>query len=301
MRTGKAAALGLAAAAAAAAVAVGAFAPPARASDAKEKEQCIAAADQAQQLRDASKYQLAREAFSRCARETCPTMVRQDCTQWLQELDERVPTVVFGAQDEKGHDLVEVSVSIDGVPVASAVDGKPLPVDPGDHALRFEAKGFQPVEGHVVVLSGEKNRVLNVQLTGRSGTRVATAAPPPRAPEAPSHGRARPLPIFTWVFGGIAVAAFASEAYFGIAGLNQRNADLAPGGCAPRCSTSEKAAIQSEFAIADVSLGVGLMSAGLAAYFFFSSRGTDPPPAAAVRLAPAPLPGGGALSVSGRF
>ncbi|MDP8998554.1 MAG: hypothetical protein M3O46_00400, partial [Myxococcota bacterium] len=134
----------------------------ARAANESEKEHCISAADQGQQLRDDSKYQLAREAFARCARETCPNVVKQECGQWLHELDEKSPTVVLGAQDRKGSDLADVKVTMDGTPFATTLDGKPLPADPGDHVFRFEAPGLAPAEEHVAIRAGEKNRVIDV-------------------------------------------------------------------------------------------------------------------------------------------
>jgi hypothetical protein len=87
----------------------------------------------------------------------------------------------------------------------------------------------------------------------------------------------------------VAVAAFANEAYFGLTGLSQRNTDIGPGGCVAlrTCAPSEKGDIQTKFAVADVSLGVGLVSAGLAAYFFL--RPADKP---AVVIDLGPRPGG---------
>ncbi|MBV9948215.1 MAG: hypothetical protein JOZ69_15290, partial [Myxococcales bacterium] len=190
------------------------FAAPARASEPKEKDQCILAADQGQQLRDATKYLEARESFARCARESCPAIVKQDCTQWLQDLDERTPTVVFAAQDDRGADLVDVRVSIDGAQVATSLEGKPVPIDPGEHALHYESGGYLPVDGRAVIRAGEKNRVLDVQFRDRVVAQVpppAVRSPPTRAAEAAW----RP-PLAAWVFGGVALAAFATEAYFGV-------------------------------------------------------------------------------------
>ncbi len=273
----------------------------ARARDPDETDVCVAASEQGQQLRDDGKYASAREAFARCARETCPSLVKHDCLQWLVDLDQRSPTIVLSARGETGDDLVAVHVFLDGAPIAEKLDGEPLRVDPGAHSVRYEAQGSAPVVAHVVIRAGEKNRILAVQFTDHArGPRVAGEALPDAAAERgqlQGGARARRTPLLAWAFGGLAAAGFASEAYFGISGMAQRSRDLAAGGCAPRCGSSEVGAIQTNFAIADVSLGVGVVSAGLAVYFFLRPGAPAPP----VVVGFAPLTDGAAGSVGGRF
>jgi hypothetical protein len=290
----------------------------ARAARTDDKEQCISAAEQGQDLRDDNKYQLARHAFSRCEQASCPALVRQDCTQWLQELDDKTPTIVLAAQDAGGHDLTEVKVTVDGALVVSLLDGMPLSIDPGEHLLRYEAAGFTAVEDHIVIRAGQKNRILSVQFGGKSQLEPAAAAGAPDVvqPETPAESprpqlpapsvtrvtRATPSPA-AWAFGGLALAAFGSEAYFALTAIAERNADLAPGACAPHCGQSEKSSIWSKAVLSDVSLGVGIASAGLAAYFFFlSPRGpTGRVGRVATTVDFAPRPGGGVASFTGGF
>jgi hypothetical protein len=101
-------------------------------------------------------------------------------------------------------------------------------------------------------------------------------------------------------FGGIAVLAFASEAYFGLTALSQRSKDLST--CAPNCPNDEKTSIQTKFTVADISLGVGLVSTALAVYMFVTSRGASEAPAAqSAHVEVTPLPGGGAAVLGGHF
>ena len=269
---------------------------PARGADADEKEQCINASDQGQQLRDDGKYRLARDAFLRCSRSTCPAIVSHNCAQWLIDVDGRSPTIVIAAKDENGNDLVDVKVTSDGTELAAKLNGMPLPIDPGEHAMHYETAGFPPIDDHVVIRTGEKNRVLKVRFAlEKLAEQPAPAAPTtPPAPE-PSRG----VPLATWVFGGVAVAAFASEAYFGITGVSQYNGDTGDGKCAPHCGQSEVSSVQTKFLAADVSLGVGLVSAGLATYFFLRPR--ESKPAADTAIDFAPHAGGGVATVSGHF
>ena len=266
----------------------------ARATDADEKTQCIAASDQGQQLRDDGRYKDAREAFARCARASCPAIVARDCAAWRVDVDQRSPTVLFDARDDRGNDLSAVQVTVDGAPLAAELNGLPTAVDPGDHVFRYETAGYPPVEDHVAIAASDKNRVLHVRFA--SAPMVAPAPAAPLKLETPGPR----VPVGVWVLGGAAVVAFASEAYFGITGLDQRSQDLSgPNHCAPQCSGDEKSSIETKFIAADVSLGVGVVATGLAAYFFFRGRHAARVPEVGVDVAP--QPGGGIATLGGRF
>jgi hypothetical protein len=152
--------------------------PPVMAAD--TKAECIAAADQGQSLREAGKYLRAREAFSRCASETCPAVVTQSCNRWLHETDEAMPTVVLGAKDETGRDLTHAQVTMDGSLLTDALDGKPLQTDPGQHLFRFTRPDSEPSEAAVVLQAGERNRVVAVTLKASA---AGGREPPPPASE----------------------------------------------------------------------------------------------------------------------
>jgi hypothetical protein len=167
------------------ALAIAAIAVGERRARADAKQACATAADTGQTARDQGRNRAAREAFATCARETCPKIIAQACSTWLRDLDAATPTIVLGAKDETGADLTDVRVSIDGAPLTSHLDGKPLPIDPGAHTLRFEHAGATPVGARVVARTGEKNRLVVIAFrTGaevdsratRTGTGTGTAA-----------------------------------------------------------------------------------------------------------------------------
>jgi hypothetical protein len=282
-------------AAIAGAVAAALWGRPTRAAEPTEKDACIQAAEKGQELRDDQKFALARESFSRCARESCPAVIRVDCSGWLGQIDDKVPTIVLAAEDPAGRDVMDVEVTLDGEPLSSSLDGKPIRVDPGAHKLRFEASGFLPVDQDIVATPGEKNRPITARLVARPHDEPAPLPATPAPPPVPVR---RSISAAAWVFGGVAVAAFASEAYFGISAMNDLNRDLGAGGCAPHCGQSEQSAIRTKSAIADVSLGVGLASGAAAAYFLFFHRAPDRIVGA---LDVIPAPGGAVATVAGRF
>jgi hypothetical protein len=276
-----------------------------------EKQRCISASEEGQELRDDGNYRRAREAFSACARESCPPLVRRDCAHWQADLEETWPSVILSVKDSGGRDLSNVRVLLDGEPFASRLDGKPVRVDPGEHVLRCEADGYPAAEQRVVVRAGEKNRMVDVRL-GSASRQTGQLAPDGRVAGAgaaddgarghseSTHGlggrRTSAL-----VFGALAVAAFGTEAYFGLTGLSDRN-DLMAQPCAQTstCPPSAVDAIRMKFTVADISLGVGVVSTILAAYLFFSAPGSEPNmPSARVDFAP--VPGGGGATFAGAF
>ena len=88
-----------------------------------------------------------------------PTIIRDDCTQQLKsELRKAQPTIVFDLKDGSGHDLVDVTATMDGVPVAHALDGSPLTPDPGSHVFVFTWAGQPPVTQTFVIREGKKDR-----------------------------------------------------------------------------------------------------------------------------------------------
>lgn len=134
-------------------------------------EQCVAANTQSQALERQGKLTLAREQLERCVDASCPALVRGDCTQRLDQLEQAQPTIVFDARDGDGHDLAEVKVSVDGRPFADRLDGIALPVDPGEHAFTFEMAGAPPTTQRFVLRQGEKAR----------RERIVLGPPPPIA------------------------------------------------------------------------------------------------------------------------
>src|SRR5262249_27389170 len=90
------------------------------------KRQCIAASERAQVLRNESKLKEEGGELRACSRPACPPVIRQDCSQWVGEVLEQLPSVVIGARDGEGHDVVAARVSIDGVVVAERLDGRPV-------------------------------------------------------------------------------------------------------------------------------------------------------------------------------
>lgn len=226
-------------------------ASPARA----DNEACLAAYTDNQRLRKSGKLIEARAALTTCVEEACPDLVRQDCTLWLDELEAALPTVVFAVRGPDG-DVVDAAIEVDGVPLEAALEGRPVPLDPGRRQLRFVHEG-ETIERSIVVRQGEKARLIEV----RFGTAPPPVTEPPRGDVAASGGDG--LLIAGAVVGGLGVVGMAVFAGFGITGM--RDADAlhescgaeAPPPATNTCTQEAIDAVHSDLVVADVALGVG--------------------------------------------
>ena len=275
----------------------------ARHAEADETHACIVASEAGQQLRDDRKLVLASDKFSQCARDECPALIRKACIKWLADAAAALPTVVPAARDAAGHDLSAVKVSIDGTPVASQLDGRPFPLDPGPHVLRFEAAGGPPVEENVIVREGERNRLIQVVVQpGTPSLVVSTVRPsPPQSVAAPEPGARTVIPVTAWVFAGVGVVGIASFAYFGATGQSQRSSLESSCAAAGTCNPSDVSAMKAKLIAADVSLGIGVVAAGAAVYFAIARRTREELPRTASSVDFGALRGGGIVRWQGSF
>lgn len=276
---------------------------------AADKQECATAFVKGQELQKAGKLIDSRSALVTCGRELCPAVVRKDCLELLQSVETSLPTIVPGARDGEGNDIVEAKVSLDGSVLATRLDGMPIAVDPGAHTLRFERAGAPALERQVVIRVGEKNRVITVDLVGSkgTGTAVATGAPAPsgsgpaEAPEVPSGKKA--LPIGAFVVGGLGLAAVGVFAGLAITGKGELDNLRETCGKTQSCKQSDVDAVKVQLIAGDISLGVGALAVGAAVIWLIASqRGGAPAPNAAM-LVPvaAPVPGGMTGGFVGRF
>ena len=225
------------------------------------KEGCVSAYELAQDLRRTGKLIEAREALITCSQPACPSAATVDCTRWLGEVEQSLPSVVVSAHDARGHEVSDLRVLVDGAPLVAAPSGLATPIDPGAHTFRFESSLGPAIEERITIREGEKNRAVSVILGPAPAPAAASGAPSSSAP-------ARPIPALAWVLGGVGVAGFAMLAGFGASSLGDESALRET--CAPRCAEEDVHAIRVKHTIADIGLGVGVASLGVAAVLFFT-------------------------------
>jgi hypothetical protein len=271
---------------------------------ADEKTACFDAAENAQQQRAEGKLRDARISLHVCARDVCPAVVKNDCTQWLTEVEASLPTIVLRATGPRGQDITDVKVSLDGQALVDKIDGLPIEVDPGPHVLTSVHPGSKPTRQELTFYTNQRNRTVSLVLEdaapppgGAGELRVSTEAPPKRPGAAP------------YVLGAVAIGALASWTYFGLTSIAERKQlDESCGPHGPdsggvgRCSSSQVTPVKNKQIAADVSLGVAVVSAGISTWLFL--KGSKPSTATALparEIFASPTPGGASAFWIERF
>jgi hypothetical protein len=196
------------------------------------KDQCVDVDTKAQSLRREGKLTDAREQLKVCIDPRCPAILREDCTQRMDELEGAMPTIVFDAKDEQGRDLVLVRVTVDARPLSDRLDGRALSVDPGEHTFIFESPGKPPVTRRFVLKEGEKERRERIVL----GATPSTALPPPPDEVPPEPASPGKVPRLTGiVLGSAGLVGIGMGAVFGALTIynwsNSRNECRSPANC----------------------------------------------------------------------
>jgi len=267
----------------------------ARAAD--NPQACARAYEKAQEEKSAARLRSAIGYLKTCIAPACPAFIREDCVRWMDQTEMALPSVVFSVRED-GKDQTDVKILYDNHPLTGKLDGKALPVDPGLHEFIFSMPGHAPIARQVLVREGERNRAINVEfnrpveiipLTERSSGSAESAL------QAESDRRSGRL--VSYAFGGVGVLGIAGFTAFAILGNNQQR-DLERT-CSPYCQSGPIDSVKTKYLLADVSLGVGLVSLGVATYLWVRSRGKDAAePETATSINFVPRSAGGVLQLS---
>jgi hypothetical protein len=184
----------------------------------------------------------ARARYAQCTAVECPDAVRRDCDDFRAKVDAAVPTLILRPRDPSRGD-VEASIRVDEASVPREKAGVPIEVDPGPRRIRVDATGYKPYDQTIVVVAGEKSRVVEVQLVPNAP--VQTAVAPPEA-------KPSPWPYVLGVVGVVGVGSF-----LGIGLSAQSRYDELLGSCSPRCNPDDVDGIKRSYVIADVALVIG--------------------------------------------
>jgi hypothetical protein len=243
-------------------------------------ERCVESNRQAQDLGRQGSLVAAREQLKVCLAASCPSLVRDDCTQRMADLDRAQPSVVFDVEDQQGRDLTEVKVTMDGRPLAERLTGIAIPVDPGEHTFGFEAAGRPPTTVRTTLREGEKDRRERVVLAG-----MGTGAGAGREADAAADERRRRIQeTAALVAAGVALAGALTGGAFAL--YAKTRSDDANAICPlATCPNSEAVRMNRDAVTAGnaatVALAVGAASAA-AAFVLWLTAGPPSAPHASV-------------------
>lgn len=233
------------------------FSAPTRASAALvDKEVCLASYASGQRLMRASRLRDAKKDLLVCGDEGCPSVLRKDCSDWLAEVERKMPSVVVSAHADRESTLDGAQVVIDdGAP--AALDGAPIELDPGAHVIRLLRPGRPSLEASIVLKEAEQGR--RVELSESASSNAPSRA---GAPAAVSAAPA-PTPWPAIASAGVAVVSLGAFAFFAIDGKNTQSTVL--DACRGHCPESAVDDVRRSYALADVSLVVSILAAGATA------------------------------------
>jgi hypothetical protein len=215
--------------------------------------------------------------------------VQSDCGAWLAEVRAEVPSIVVQAHDSQGNDLSDVRVLIDGTTVATQLDGRPIELDPGSHALRLERDGSVPVDRSLLLIASQKARIVEAQMVPAARTAPVGS---------PSLWRSLPVPVLA--LGGVGAAGLVSTAVFWAWGRADYSSLRSE--CSPACDPSRVSAVRTKLVVGDASLGVAVVALGVGTVLYLTrAHEAATTQARGAELLVQPHPGGAIVAVGGGF
>jgi hypothetical protein len=266
----------------------------------EDKLQCAGEAEQAQRLRSAGKLLEAGAKLASCARAACPAAVRADCSLWQRDVVRATPSILVHARDAAGAEAREVVLVVDEKRVVQNVGDQAIDMDPGDHVIEFSRPGIFPVTETVHLEAGQKNRLVTIRF--KAVPESVSSVPPEPVGLAITRPSSKGPNVLAWTATGLTLAAVGTFAYFGTTGKSQL--DLVNDACATEAGCDQASVDDAwrKLVIADVSLGVALVSACAATYFFIADDKNDETPRkTTVGASLAPNKSGVILNWTGQF
>jgi hypothetical protein len=273
---------------------------------------CIASSEQSLALRHAGKLHDARKELALCSAQACPEELRVECVKRMEALNAAMPSLVIGAKDGAGNDLLAASVTVDSVKVAGALDGRPIEVDPGEHVVRVEVTGLPASERKLVIGEGEKTRHERFVLGEVIAPRRVISAEPREAELAPYWGTQRKAAVAVGVTGVVAIGVgvtfglLSSTEWSSSKSAIAAQASCASGSACPAHATavSDHNSAVTDATVSTIALGVGaaFVAAGVVTWLTSPrDRATPSSRTGELHLVPSGGPGGGSLTIVGTF
>ena len=278
------------------------------ASASPSKQQCVDDNVAAQELRRHGSFAAASEHLQQCAVPSCPSIVREDCTRRLNDLEAAQPSVVFDVKDASGVDIVAVRVYVDSKLFTDRPDGTPLKVDPGSHVFSFEVAGQPPVTESLLVREGEAARHERVVIGNATPPSTSSrSAPTPKLPvTSQSGGPAGQQVVGLSLVGAGAVGVVTGTVFGLMANTAWNDAKRRCGGEASRCTNAPDAIPYQRKAYDDANVSTAAFIAGSAliiagAFTYFTGSERQERKTGNVAVAPSMEPQGVGVVVEGAF
>ncbi len=229
---------------------------------ADDANECATRAESAMDARE-SRPAEAIALFEQCAKDACPRVVREDCRAALAELREIAPRLSVRIRDDGGADVVDATVTLDGVTLSTEERARGIFVNPGPREIVVTRPNGQRAAKQVVVLASDRARVVDIELPSGLGV----AAPPPE--ERPAQFTIERVRTPAIVVGSVGVASLVAFAVLG--GWTYADYRRLDDTCRPDCLASDIDPVRARALAADVTLAVGATSLVVATILWFTA------------------------------
>jgi hypothetical protein len=214
----------------------------------------------AQHLAKAGRLKRARQHALSCGQDRCSVTIRTDCSRWLEEISQAMPTLVVVAKKRDGSLLRNVSVRVGNELLARQLDGRAMAVDPGAHELRIRF-GDEEKRVSVLALEGQKFQLVNVVLgtpgTAARGLETSAQTLAGASVAAPGEPAVWSRPAL-WFATGAMLSATAFAVLGGVGYSRERELRSACGKT-ESCSRADVDGVHRLYTLADVFLGAGVV------------------------------------------
>jgi hypothetical protein len=277
---------------------------------------CLTAHDSSLKFSSAHQLRAERDQLLICAAASCPTEIRKECLQRVEQVNLAIPSIIFEVKDGAGNDLSSVKVTLDGKLLAERLDGTALAIDPGEHRVVFETAGQAPVEKHFVIREAQKDRREAITIgpipTPTSAAPAPAASPPvalgvtptstlspPAAPRTVTYesvgDNGAAVRTLGYVLGGVGVVGIGIGAIFGLQMKSKISDRDTANACSAdsSCTTADAAHIdqltkgaRSDSTISTISFvaGSGILVTGLV--LVIAGLPSEPKSAHAIQMQP---------------
>ena len=259
----------------------------------KTTRACWTAYEDARQHEQAAQLREAKHLWQACANAACGSRLRETCATKSSQLDSDIPSIVPIVTDSAGAPRLDIEVRMDGRLLASRLDGRALPIDPGLHEFIFNALGGASVTQTLLVAQGQRNLPVLVSFADKRPSHAASRRAAPTDEQSQTRPAAQPTEasaarlrltspatsgpsVLPYVLGGTGLAGLGGFAWL-VAWGRQDNDRLQS--CSPNCSRASLDHIRTLYVASDISLGIAIAALGAATWLLITQgRASDKAP-----------------------
>lgn len=223
---------------------------------ADETRECAAAYEMTQRQQQKSELIDALDSAERCARPSCPALLKDECAKWASDLRPKLPSLVVRVRGADGCAQTNAKLDVDGnTRKHPRLDA--LLLDPGVHEVKVTDPVSHETKTQRINFAPGERRDIDVDFARSDAVCTERGVKTP-------FGR---VPTLTLALGGVGAGLVLAGATVGLVGASKR-ADLDE--CRPGCARERIDEVRPFFLVGDVLAGFGILALGAAAVTYFA-------------------------------